>query len=566
LIAAHTHYPDFANPELLDKIPLAAATVLDVGCAQGALGEAYLRRNPNVRMLGIDIDPESVEHAARRMTEVICGDVEANPMPFSVPEGIDCIVYGDVLEHLRDPWGLLAAHAEYLKPDGTVLVCMPNVEHWLFALKLLNGTFDYEEQGLLDRTHLRWFTPRTMAKALVDAGLQLSDVAPRPINAEQAEQFTTALAPGLRAIGVDPADYLNRCGTLQYIWRARKAAPPRLMISLTMLAPQGGVSDVRVIEPLRALRTDSSIYAALQPEPEITAVIADAPRIAVLHRPLLMGEAGLARIRTLIEKDYVIVSEFDDHPMFIEERGLPLDQLLTFKAVHAIQTSTPALQDLLRLENPEIAMFRNGIFELPPVSNFADPEKLTMIFGALNRGEDWAPLMEVLNEVARAVGERLNFQVVHDQEFFDALDTPNKNFTPMCGYAQYLKLLGASDIAFMPLADNAFNRAKSDLKFIEAGSCRVAALASDVVYADSVADGKTGLLFRNPMELRSALFRLLAYPEAARRMGEAARNYVAKERMLAYQVAARTSWYRSLWERRDALNAALKARVPALFS
>jgi 2-polyprenyl-3-methyl-5-hydroxy-6-metoxy-1,4-benzoquinol methylase len=565
LIASHTHYPDFANPELLEKIPLSAATVLDVGCAQGALGEAYLRRNPNARMLGIDIDAEAVSHAVNRMTEVFCGDVEVNPMPFSVPEKIDCIVYGDVLEHLRDPWSLLKAHAEYLAPDGTVLVCMPNVEHWSFALRLLNGQFDYEDQGLLDRTHLRWFTPRTMASALLEAGLRLSDVAPRPISGELAEQFVTALAPGLQAIGVDPADYLNRAGPLQFIWRARKEAPARMVVNATMLAPQGGVSDVRVLEPMRALRTDSAVFGVVMTEPDLKPQIADAPKIAILHRPLLMGEAGLARIGTLLARGYVIVSEFDDHPIFMAERGLPPDQLLTFKAVHAVQTSTPSLAETLAQENPEVAVFRNGIFELPPVHNFSDPDKLTMIFAALNRGDDWAPLMEGLNEVTRAVGDRLQIGVLHDQAFFDALETPHKAFTPLCDYPTYRRLLGQADIAFMPLADTPFNRAKSDLKFIEAAASRVTALASDVVYADSITDGKTGLLFRDPREFRSALLRLLAYPEAARKMADAARLYVAKERMLAYQVAARTEWYRSLWERREELTAALKARVPALF-
>jgi glycosyltransferase involved in cell wall biosynthesis len=126
-------------------------------------------------------------------------------------------------------------------------------------------------------------------------------------------------------------------------------------------------------------------------------------------------------------------------------------------------------------------------------------------------------------------------------------------------------MLGEADIAFMPLADTVFNRSKSDLKFIEAGAARVAALASNVVYENSIVDGKTGLLFRDAMELRAGMLRLLAYPEATRRLGDAARAYVGRERMLAYQVAARTAWYRSLWERRDALNEALKQRVPELF-
>ena len=73
--------------------------------------------------------------------------------------------------------------------------------------------------------------------------------------------------------------------------------------------------------------------------------------------------------------------------------------------------------------------------------------------------------------------------MLHDEAFFQALDTPHKKFDPMTDYAGYLRMLGAAEIAFMPLADTPFNRAKSDLKFIEAAAARVAALASDVVYA-----------------------------------------------------------------------------------
>jgi SAM-dependent methyltransferase len=561
----HTHYPDYANPELLENIPLAARTVLDVGCAQGALGAAYLRRNPAARFLGIDSDAAAATMAAGRISEVACVDVETEPMPFDVPDGIDCIVYGDVLEHLREPWDVVRRQLAFLAPGGTVLVCMPNVEHWRFAYALLNGNFAYEDNGLFDRTHLRWFTPRTMGRLLAEAGLELSDVSSRPIATEDAERFTNALAPGLRAIGVDPAEYLNRAGPLQFIWRARKLAPMRIFLGATMLPPQGGVSDVRVVEPVRALRTDSAVFSALVAEPEIEVKMPGAPHIAVLHRPLLFGDHGIARVRELLGKGYLVVSEFDDHPNFMAARGVDLSTLLTFRGVHAVQTSTAPLAEILRRENPEVGMFPNGVFELPEVMNFKNPEKLTMLFAAINRSEDWAPLMPALNEVVLAVGGRLHIEVLHDKAFFDALETPHKNFTPMTDYPTYLRKLGEADIAFMPLQDNEFNRAKSDLKFIEAAAARVAVLASPVVYAGTIEDGLTGLMFRDAAGLRAALLRLLAYPDAARRMGDAARDYVAAKRMLAYQVADRAAWYRSLWERRDELNAALRSRVPELF-
>jgi glycosyltransferase involved in cell wall biosynthesis len=332
-----------------------------------------------------------------------------------------------------------------------------------------------------------------------------------------------------------------------------------------MLPPQGGVSDVRVVDPLRALRSDSAALTLISAEPDFAAGDVDMPKIAVLHRPLLVGDAGVQRVRTLLAKDYLVVTEFDDNPVFMAERGLDMSQLVSFSAVHAVQTSTKVLAQVLGAQNPEVAVFPNGIFELPAVRNFADPDRITLFFGALNRGDDWAPYMAGLNDVARAVGGRLRFVVAHDKDFFDALESSEKEFVPTCDYPTYLRLMGSAEIAFMPLGNTEFNRAKSDLKFIEAASCRVVSLASDVVYGASVENNKTGLVFSDSLEMRSHLLRVLAYPEAARRLGDAARAYVARERMLAYQVTARMEWYRSLWARRDELNAALRGRMPALF-
>jgi hypothetical protein len=113
----------------------------------------------------------------------------------------------------------------------------------------------------------------------------------------------------------------------------------------------------------------------------------------------------------------------------------------------------------------------------------------------------------------------------------------------------------------MPLSDTPFNRAKSDLRFIEAGSRRVAPLASTVVYGDSLEHNRTGLLFRDSLELRDQLLRLVSDPELARELGGAAREYVLHKRMMAYQVAPRIAWYRSLWDRRSMLSAAREARM-----
>ncbi len=549
--------------DLLQRIPLSARVVLEVGCGRGDLLGAYRRMNPTARLLGVEKDPAAAEVAQERMTEVVVADPVIDPLPFDVPEGIDCIVYGAILQNVAEPFEMLRRHARLLSPNGMMLICVPNVEHWSFAARLLQGTWDYDPAGLMDRSHLRWFSLVGMRRSLLDVGLTLCDVHPRVFDPDQAAQFVAAVKPALEALGVDPAGYQARATPLQYVWRVRKEPQQRMIVVSSMLTPVGGVSHVRVLHPLNAMGTDPMVTAQLADRIGAEPKDDEIPRIFVLHRPALVGEQGRATLRRLTEAGWLVVTEFDDHPDFFQI--MQDSEQLTFRGVHAVQTSTPALAEVLRRRNPEVAIFPNAIMTLPDVVNFADPRGMTLFFGALNREQDWRALMPALNAVAAKAGDRLRFQVVHDSGFFEALQTPHKTFTPICDYETYMRLLGSSEISFMPLQDNPFNRAKSDLKFIEAAACRVAPLASTVVYGDSIDDGRTGLLFRDAGDLQTKLLRLVAMPDLARGIGDAARAYVAAERMLAYQVAPRIAWYRSLWARRDILTAALSARLEVPF-
>jgi SAM-dependent methyltransferase len=547
--------------DLLQRIPLWARTILDVGCGQGELGAAFKRYSPAARVLGIEEDPEHAAIAKTYLDEVEVMDPEAGDPPFDVPGGYDCIVYAASLAHMRDPFATIRRHAELLHADGVMLLCVPNVEHWSFLDQLLRGTWDYQDSGLFDRRHMRWFGLESTRRGLVAAGLHLCDATPRVFDADRARLFVEAMTPALTALGIDPQGYARRAGALQFIWRVRKQERERVSLVGTMLAPVGGVSHVRVVQPFQAMVSDPTVSVNLSNEVDLSKPHDGSPHIFILHRPALVGQQGRDLLRRLTEAGWLVVTEFDDHPDFFS--GMQDEAQLSFRGVHAIQTSTPALAEVLRGRNPEIAIFPNAIDVLPEVRNFANPRALTLFFGALNREQDWRDCLPVLNDVAAIAGERLKFQVLHDDAFFNALTSPHKTFTPICDYPTYKDILGRCEISFMPLADNGFNRAKSDLKFIEAGSHRVVPLASSVVYGDSIVDGETGLLFQDEHELRRQLLRLLAMPDMARTIGDNARHYVAQNRMLAYQVADRLDWYRSLWARRDALNAARDARMAA---
>jgi len=567
-------------PDLSRLIPVSARVILDIGCGRGDLGAAFRRLNPNARLLAIDNDPAMVAAARVHYDECALADA-ADPLPFALPHGLDCIVYSAVLEQFADPFGVLARHAEALTPDGMMLICVPNVEHWSLTERLLRGTFRYEDSGLLDRRHLRWFALNTMPQGLQEIGLVPVDVQPRIFDEKASVAFIDAMLPALRNLGIDPADYARKALPLQHVWRVRRTPVQRIVIAGDLLRPVGGVSHLRVIHPLQAMATDPAVTTHFAPpgnppEPDDAHGARsggigpgngmlwndDVPRIFIMHRPALFGAEGQAVINRLIDKGWLVVTEFDDHPDFM--RGLNNPALVSFRGVHAVQTTTPELARLLRQRNPELALFPNALMALPEIRNFTDPRVLTVFFGALNREPDWRDLIGPINAVAARAGDRLRFRVVHDEGFFHALESPHKTFTPLCDYDTYLDLLGTSEISLMPLDDTPFNRAKSDLKFIEAGACRVAALASSVVYRDSIAHGETGLIFNNPDEFHREFLRLTAIPDLALELGGNARRMVRQHRMLADQVVPRIAWYRDLWERRATLTDALRERIDGL--
>lgn len=537
-------------PDLVARIPLTARSLLHVGCGDGQLAAAYRAINPRCKLLGIEQDPVAAARAAEHFDQVLVADAAVDPIPLDMPNGVDCIVYGAIS---ADPWRLMRQHADCLRPGGVVIIALPNIDYWRVADRRLRGQADPTELNAPAPTQA------AMPEHFARIGFSMYDVAAVEPDAESAQWFATALSPGLLALGIDPQQFAGRCSASHFIYRAGRERARPIIVAGNMLRPVGGVSHVRVVHPFQALATAPEVRASVVSSMEIKAPEDDTPRIFVLHRPSLIGAEGLHTLKQLSDAGYLAITEFDDHPDHF--RMMKLGGDISFLGVHAIQTSTNAMASALRQYNPEIAIFPNGITALPEVRNFRDPDSLTLFFGALNREADWIPLMPVINAVAAMAGARLKFQVLHDKGFFDALESPHKTFTPISDYETYSRILGGCELSFMPLGDTPFNRAKSDLKFIEAGASRTAAIASTVVYGDSIYHGRTGLLFRDPVEFQAALLRLVAMPDIARDLADAARRYVAEERMLAYQVGARISWYRSLWNRRDELEQARLKRL-----
>jgi SAM-dependent methyltransferase len=151
--------------------------VLDAGAADGFLAEILTARGFDVT--AVERDPVQAERARAKCRDVIVADLAEAAPTLSGP--FDAIIYGDVLEHLGDPLSALLAVNQTLAPGGLVVVSVPNVAHLWVRLSLLAGRFDYTDRGILDRTHLRFFTRRTLLALLAQAGLAVDTVHVTPV-------------------------------------------------------------------------------------------------------------------------------------------------------------------------------------------------------------------------------------------------------------------------------------------------------------------------------------------------------------------------------------------------
>ena len=144
--------------------------VLDVGCAVGYLGEFLRRTTPGRWLAGIEIDPGAAEKARQHYDQVIVGSIDDPAVWSQLQRRVDVMIFGDVLEHTTDPVMVLRTARPKLSDDGLIVVSIPNIGHFKVRLRLLLGKFEYEDWGIMDRTHLRFFTLKTAQQMLNQAG------------------------------------------------------------------------------------------------------------------------------------------------------------------------------------------------------------------------------------------------------------------------------------------------------------------------------------------------------------------------------------------------------------
>jgi SAM-dependent methyltransferase len=196
--------PTDSRAIILGMVP-DGVDVLELGCSVGYMTKVMHERGS--RIVGVEIDPEAARHAEPYLERVIVGDLDLEPLVDDLPPAsFDVVLAADVLEHLRDPAACLRSLIRLLRPDGAIVISVPNVAHVDVRLELLDGRFRYRDNGLLDRTHLKMFTLEALTELLDTVALVPVTWRPnrRPLATTEIAVDAHAREFGERVVAADP--------------------------------------------------------------------------------------------------------------------------------------------------------------------------------------------------------------------------------------------------------------------------------------------------------------------------------------------------------------------------
>jgi hypothetical protein len=351
--------------------------------------------------------------------------------------------------------------------------------------------------------------------------------------------------------------------------RARRCEPgeiPEPALHLQTIAYASLLMDIRTRLPARGLRSDPELHVSYgSPPTRLSSLTSATPKVVVVQRSADISiDSWRLTLANAIKRGWLVVAEYDDHPRLIAEilgGEVTENHFLRFGFAHAVQTTTPPLVETFRAYNPEVVMFPNAAFDLPPFPEDIRPPRV--FYGGVLRGE--FPI-----RVARSLGPAIEahpdteFVVVGDRAVFDALPTPVKRYYEYLSFEGYLRLMETCQIALSPIAFAPLVETKSDAKFIDGSRSGALTIASPTIYRQVIEHGVNGLLAPEIADWAPLLSQALGDQAMRRRLAWNAWDYVRRERMFADQIALRRDWYRDLWSRRHALTESLMQRLPGL--
>ena len=168
-------YYDLIREEILNLIPSSTKHLLDIGCGMGTTSSVAKRKFNIEEVIGIEKFENAASAASTKLDKVICGDIESLQLEYS-NNYFDCILCADVLEHLINPENVIRKLHSLLSDNGVLITSLPNIRHIVPLLKIIFDRLEYEESGILDKTHLHFYTLHTMKKMFSEAGFEIQKI------------------------------------------------------------------------------------------------------------------------------------------------------------------------------------------------------------------------------------------------------------------------------------------------------------------------------------------------------------------------------------------------------
>ncbi len=168
-------YYNLVREEILNLIPSSTKRLLDIGCGMGAISSMAKKKFNIEEVIGIEKFENAASVASTKLDKVICGDVESLQLEFS-NNYFDCILCADIFEHLINPENVIKKLHGLLSDNGVMITSLPNIRHVVPLLKIIFNRLEYEESGILDKTHLHFYTLHTMKKMFSETGFEIQKI------------------------------------------------------------------------------------------------------------------------------------------------------------------------------------------------------------------------------------------------------------------------------------------------------------------------------------------------------------------------------------------------------
>lgn len=559
--------------------------VLEIGCSSGYFGAA-LRSEGHI-VTGIEPDEKSATHAKNVLNNIYCGFAQdffrENPN-----KKFDVITFGDVLEHLSHPLDALLQAKEHLHDGGRIIISVPNISHGSIRAMLLNGDWQYSDLGILDRTHLRFFTKESLIELIHQAGMRIRFIQPVRLSIIESARMCNIKLNAKRAANVLDIHDDDTINDFQYVAAIEKGtsdpALTRILsnknpLKVLILAddPASNITKLRLELPLQQWAWEGGRHIRLINYGEFTAEDLEWADVFILQRG--HTKKALQAATLVAAKQKPLVYEIDDLlteiPEFLNHhKEMIRNRKYIIKCMEyasLITVTTDRLAKALQAPPQKVAICPNYArpttgtsVEFQPLHT--DQSDCTALIIASSDRVLIEFLIQPLKEIKSRFQEKVKFIIIGPITEKFKKSGLDGDFHEIIPYESFSKLLRQqpNPIGIIPLDESSFSSCKSPVKYFDYTAAGLPVLCSNVPpYADVIIDGTDGILVKNEKEAWvSALVRIISDHEFRKQLLVNAQRKVATE----HEIKKTTAAWRRVFEQIAPNDTPVKQRrsLPAL--